>query len=153
MELTISAVRWFSCFGLRPDHARCVESEFFDPLDNRVLIRVGLIIEDDVVRPVPHELLALPDEVVLIERSTLVLVDTESIVVVARVHVGFFRIESGCIAYDIPHVERGLMERRLLVARQFSPNDDAVQVYVSGFEQGFRSAIKVVVESVGHSGK
>jgi len=92
--------------SLLPFDARHVETELSNPLEDRLVVRARLVVDDDVETALAQQLLALPDEFLVLEGQPLVLVRGEVGVVVARVDVAVLRVVSRLFGDDVADVDR-----------------------------------------------
>jgi len=109
----------------------------------------GFPVDDNIKLLSAKELLALPDELVALNRQALVLVHAELGVVVARIHVRFASLR--LFGDELADVECRLMEQALLVVRIAGVDHGPVQLDLAGLEERTRSTIQLTVGRLGHS--
>jgi len=94
-----------------------------------------LEIKDDVERAVPQELLALPDERLVVEGQPLVLVRGELCVAGAGVDERLLRVVAGVVCDDVADLDAGLVHLRLAAAVESRVDDQPVEFDTPGLEQ------------------
>lgn len=132
--------------GNRRDAVDAVER--FEALDDGVLVGDGLVVEHEVERAVADELLALPDELVVLDREALELVRREVGVVVAGVNprVALPRV----LRDDIVDFDGQLLHLQVLATGEVGVDDGPDEFDIAGFEQREGPLVEVLVDGLAH---
>ena len=105
--------------------------ERLEVLCQRVLVGAGLVVEHEIERAFAEQLLALPDERLLVQRQPLELIRGEFVGVVAGVDVRLALL--GVVGEDLVHAHGEFLHLQVLFALEVRVDDRAQKFDLTGF--------------------